>query len=117
MSTSLLRGSVKELRFHRFALRVLDGLDKGKEHVCNSAADVSVGTAESNQLVLTDPTVSRYHFVLHVDPTGVQLRDLGSTNGTTLGTYRVGSAYLKSGAVLTVGMTRIRYDELAEQLD
>jgi DNA-binding NtrC family response regulator len=117
MSTSLLRGSVKELRFHRFALRVVDGLDKGKEHVSSSAADVSVGTAESNQLVLTDPTVSRYHFVLHVDPQGVQLRDLGSTNGTTLGTYRVGSAYLKSGAVLTVGMTRIRYDELAEQLD
>ncbi|HUS33630.1 MAG TPA: FHA domain-containing protein, partial [Kofleriaceae bacterium] len=117
MSTSLLRGSVKELRFQRFALRVLDGLDKGKEHVCTSAAEVSVGTAESNALVLSDPTVSRYHFVLQVDPQGVQLRDLGSTNGTTLGGFRVGSAYLKSGAVLTVGMTRIRYDEMSEQLD
>jgi len=117
MSTSLLRGAVKELRFQRFALRVLDGLDKGKEHVCNSAAEVSVGTAESNALVLADPTVSRYHFVLHVGPQGVELRDLGSTNGTTVGNYRVGSAFLKPGAVITVGMTRIRYDELAEQLD
>jgi DNA-binding NtrC family response regulator len=117
MSTSLLRGSVKNMRFQRFALRVLDGLDKGKEHICNSAAEVSVGTAESNSLVLTDPTVSRYHFVLNVDSQGIQLRDLGSTNGTTLGTFRVGVAYLKPGAVLTVGMTRIRYDELAEQLD
>src|SRR6188768_3506315 len=117
MSTSLLRGSVRNLRFQRFALRVMDGLDKGKEHICNSAAEISVGTAESNTLVLTDPTVSRYHFVLNVDSQGVQLRDLGSTNGTTLGGFRVGSAYLKAGAVLTVGMTRIRYDELAEQLD
>ena len=117
MSTSLLRGSVKELRFQRFALRVIDGLDKGKEHICNSAAEVSVGTAASNELVLTDPTVSRYHFVLHVGPQGVELRDLGSTNGTTLGNFRVGSAFLKAGAVITVGMTRMRYDELAEQLD
>jgi DNA-binding NtrC family response regulator len=117
MSTSLLRGNVKELRFQRFALRVIDGPDKGKEHVCASAAEVSVGTADSNSLVLTDPTVSRFHFVLQVGPQGVQLRDLESTNGTTLGGFRVGSAYLKHGAVITLGMTRLRYDELGEQLD
>ena len=71
MSTSLLRGSVKDFRFHRFALRVLDGMDKGKEYICTSAAEVSVGTAESNTLVLTDPTVSGFHFVVTVDPQGV----------------------------------------------
>jgi transcriptional regulator with PAS, ATPase and Fis domain len=117
MTTSLLRGSVKEFRFHRFVLRVIDGIDKGREHICSSAAEVSVGTAESNALVLSDPTVSRYHFVLQVGPQGVQLRDLDSTNGTTLGGFRVGTAYLTSGAMITVGMTKLRYDELAEQLD
>ncbi len=117
VSTSLLRGSVKDFRFHRFALRVVDGLDQGKEHVCASAAEVSVGTAESNSLVLTDPTVSRYHFVLHVGPQGVVLRDLDSTNGTMLGGFRLGTAQLTNGAIITLGMTRLRYDELAEQLD
>jgi len=117
VSTSLLRGSVKDFRFHRFALRVIDGLDKGKEYVCSSAAEVSVGTGESNSLVLTDPTVSRYHFVLQVGPQGVQLRDLDSTNGTMLGAFRLGIAFLNSGAIITLGMTRLRYDELAEQLD
>src|ERR1051326_5468759 len=116
VSTSLLRGSVKELRFHRFVLRVVDGPDKGKEYTCASAAEVSVGTAASNSLVLTDPTVSGYHFVLHVLPEGVQLRDLDSTNGTMLGAFRIGSAYVTSGATITLGMTKIRYDELAEQL-
>ena len=117
VSTSLLRGSVKDFRFHRFALRVVDGLDKGKEFVSTSGAEVSVGTGESTSLVLTDPTVSRYHFMLQVDPRGVQLRDLDSTNGTMLGGFRVGSAYLTNGAMISLGMTRLRYDELAETLD
>ena len=117
MSTSLLRGSVKEFRFHRYVLRVIDGLDKGREHVGMSADEVSVGTAESNALVLTDPTVSRYHFVLQVTPQGVCLRDLGSTNGTQLGSFRVGTAYLTPGAIISLGMTKLRYDQMAEQLD
>jgi transcriptional regulator with GAF, ATPase, and Fis domain len=117
MGTSLLRGSVREFRFHRFVLRIVEGLDKGREHVCSSAAEISVGTAESNTLVLTDPTVSGHHFVLQVSPQGVLLRDLDSTNGTMIGTLRVGTAYLAAGAIISLGMTRIRYDELAEQLD
>src|SRR5258706_13649021 len=34
-----------------------------------------------------------------------------------LGTFRVGTAYLNHGAFITLGMTKLRYDELAEQLD
>ena len=116
MGTTLLRASVKELRFHRFVLRVVEGMDKGKEFACSSDAEVSVGTAASNSLVLTDPTVSGYHFVLQVGPQGVLLRDLGSTNGTQLGAFRVQSAYLVHGATISLGMTKLRYDELSEQL-
>jgi DNA-binding NtrC family response regulator len=111
-----LRGSVKEFRFQRFVLRVIDGPDKGKDYTCTSAAEVSVGTSASNSLVLTDPTVSGYHFVLQVSPQGVLLRDLDSTNGTMLGAFRVVSAYMTSGATITLGMTKLRYEELAEQL-
>ncbi len=117
MSTSLLRGTVKEFRFHRYVLRVVEGMDKGREHVAASSDEVSVGTAESNVLRLTDPTVSRYHFVLQVSPQGVLLRDLGSTNGTQLGSFRVESAYLTNGAVISLGMTKLRYDEMVEQLN
>jgi DNA-binding NtrC family response regulator len=116
MRTSVLRGSVKEFRFHRFALRVVEGPDKGKEYTCSSAAELSVGTAASNSLVLTDPTVSGHHFLIQVSPQGVLLRDLDSTNGTMVGAFRVGSAYLQNGAHITLGMTKLRYDELAEQL-
>jgi two-component system response regulator GlrR len=117
VSTSLLRGSVKEFRFHRYVVRVIDGMDKGREYVATSAAEVSVGTAEANALVLTDPTVSRYHFVLQVSPQGVLLRDLGSTNGTQLGSFRVETGYLTPGAVISLGMTKLRYEQMVEQLD
>jgi DNA-binding NtrC family response regulator len=114
--TGLLPGSVREFRFRRFALRVVDGIDKGREHVSESAAEVSVGSANSNSLVLSDPTVSRHHFVLQVSPDGIMLRDLGSTNGTTVAGFRVGTAYLKHGAVIGVGMTTLRFDELGDEI-
>jgi two-component system response regulator GlrR len=113
--TTVLPGDVRELRFRRFVLRVLDGPDKGREHACSSA-ELSVGSAASNDLVLSDPTVSRHHFVLQVSPDGVILRDLDSTNGTTLAGYRVGSAHLKPGAILGLGLTTLRLDELAEEV-
>jgi DNA-binding NtrC family response regulator len=114
--TSLLRGNVRELRFRKFVLRVIDGIDRGREYASASGGEVSVGSAENNALVLTDPTVSRYHFVLQVGPDGVVLRDLDSTNGTTVGGYRVGSAYLKEGATIGLGMTTLRYDEVAGEI-
>jgi DNA-binding NtrC family response regulator len=111
--TTVLPGAVRELRLRRFVLRVVDGLDRGKEYASASGHDVTVGSAANNSLVLTDPTVSGYHFVLVVGPDGVILRDVDSTNGTTVGGYRVGTAWLKPGASIGLGMTTLRYDEVA----
>jgi two-component system response regulator GlrR len=115
VNTNVLPGDVRELRFRRFTLRVIDGPDRGLERV-SSGPELSVGSAASNDLVLTDPTVSRHHFVLQVGPAGVVLRDLDSTNGTTLAGYRVGSAHLRPGAILGLGLTTLRLDELAEEV-
>ena len=115
VNTNVLPGDVRELRFRRFILRVIDGPDRGLERVA-SGSELSVGSAASNDLVLTDPTVSRHHFVLQVGPSGVVLRDLDSTNGTTLASYRVGSAHLRPGAIIGLGLTTLRLDELAEEV-
>jgi len=113
--TSVIPGNVREIRFRRYVLRVIDGPDKGRECAL-SGADLAVGSAPSNDLVLADPTVSRHHFVLHVGPDGVVLRDLDSTNGTTLAGYRVGSAHLKPGALIGLGLTTLRLDELGGEI-
>nr|HEX4319093.1 sigma 54-interacting transcriptional regulator [Kofleriaceae bacterium] len=111
--TTVLPGAVRELRLRRFTLRVTEGIDRGKEFASTDGRDVTVGSAENNTLALADPTVSRYHFVLQVGPDGIVMRDLDSTNGTTVAGFRVGTAWLKPGATIGLGMTTIRYDELA----
>src|SRR5882672_5452541 len=58
----------------------------------------------------------RHHFVLQVGPEGIMLRDLDSTNGTTVAGYRVGTAYLKPGAIIGLGMTTLRFDELGDEI-
>ncbi len=109
-----MAGRVSEFRFRRFRLRVVDGKDRGKEQI-SSGSELSVGTAAGNHLVLTDPTVSRHHAVIEAKPQGFLLRDLDSTNGSTLAGYRVGWAYLKPGAVIGAGGTLLRFDVLEEE--
>jgi DNA-binding NtrC family response regulator len=79
--------------------------------------ELTIGTAEGNDLRLADAAVSRHHCVLAVTPLGVELRDLGSTNGTTLGGHRVNSAYVKPGAVIGVGATSLRFEILGDAID
>src|SRR5687768_16045087 len=93
----------------RFCLRVLAGPDKGLERL-SDGAEFRIGTAEENHLVLTDRTVSRHHAVVTATPQGFVLRDVGSTNGTTLAGYRVEKAWLKPGAIVGVGGTQLQFD-------
>ncbi len=75
-----------------------------------------IGTAPGNQLILTDQAVSRHHCVIAVTPRGFLLRDLGSTNGTTLSGFRVKAAYLLPGASLGVGQSTLRFDPLPDEI-
>ena len=66
-----------------FAL-VVEGLDAG-ESATSDAERLTVGTADTNRLKLTDPTVSRFHLEAVREGGVVRLRDAGSTNGTRAG--------------------------------
>jgi DNA-binding NtrC family response regulator len=99
----------------RFRVTVVRGTDM-PTFIESSGVELTVGSAEGNDLRLTDPAVSRHHCVLAVTPHGVELRDLDSTNGTTLAGYRVNSAFVAQGALVGVGETTLRIDLLAEKL-
>jgi len=88
---------------------VVSGPDLGKE-ICWSEGDIYIGTGQSCDLVLTEPTVSSRHCVIQVGPDGPSVHDLNSTNGTFVGALRVGSAYLRPGSTLRLGRTRIHFD-------
>ena len=74
----------------------------------------SMGTHRSNDLVLSDPMVSRFHCELQLDSTSARVVDFGSKNGTTVDGIRVRDAYLNQGSLIKLGHCVLRF-QLAGQ--
>ena len=51
-----------------------------------------IGSARGVDVVIEDPTVSRLHAEVEIRDDGLWLKDLGSTNGTFVGSVRIESA-------------------------
>ncbi|GAA2143731.1 hypothetical protein GCM10009760_30420 [Kitasatospora kazusensis] len=86
-------------------LRIVGGPDAGGVHRLHGE-QIRVGRSSEADVPLDDPDVSRLHLSLHLGPDGrVTVRDLGSTNGTTLdGRFlRDTGAELPEGGLLRVG--------------
>jgi transcriptional regulator with PAS, ATPase and Fis domain len=95
--------------FAGIELLVIEGPDRGaRARVSGSVT--RVGTAATNQLRLTDRTVSRVHCELRLRTGTVQLVDSDSTNGTFAEGVRIYDAELAPGAVFRVGATVIRLE-------
>jgi DNA-binding NtrC family response regulator len=105
----------RECAIGRFRLQVVSGPDKGLEKI-SDGQELSIGTANSNHLILTDRAVSRHHCLIQATDTGFLLRDLGSKNGTTLGGFRVLGGYLGPGAILSMGESTLRFEPLADEI-
>jgi two-component system response regulator GlrR len=93
----------------RWWLHVTAGPDAG-ETFSSSGARVAIGTHPSADLILHDSTVSRFHCEIAPGGPLPVVRDLDSRNGTLIDAVPVREAYLRSGAVLTLGRTRIRFE-------
>ncbi len=92
------------------------GPDAGKHHRAAPRERVSVGTAEDNDFVLGDATVSRYHLELEPTETGVRVKDLGSSNGTYLGRSRLFEAEIPKDSQLRLGDTFVVVSSAEETL-
>jgi DNA-binding NtrC family response regulator len=88
-------------------LLVVDGPDRGA-HLDLAPGVYRIGKGTEAQLTLTDPLVSREHLLVHVSARGVQLRDLGSKNGSFLGGTRLTQATLAPGTIVQLGTTKLR---------
>ncbi len=94
---------------------VLSGLTKGTSRPLG--AQLRLGKAPDNDLVLDDDTVSRHHCELVRESGGIRVRDLGSTNGTRVQGARVTEAIVQPGTVLKVGEVEIALRPAARDVE
>ncbi|MCW5806907.1 MAG: sigma 54-dependent Fis family transcriptional regulator [Deltaproteobacteria bacterium] len=100
----------------RFEIVVVDGPQRGQRAVAEED-ELTVGTAIGAGLRLSDGAVSRLHCVVRVGARGIELRDLGSTNGTFVGEVEVARAYIRSGTRVRLGATTIAVTVLDDEIE
>jgi DNA-binding NtrC family response regulator len=111
-----LAGDPRVLELPRCALVILSGPDRGREQIIEGDS-FRIGKSRDNELVLADETVSRIHCEVSRGQKGYLLRDLGSINGTLLDGAEIKEAWLKPGAVITVGKVELKVRPFSERIE
>jgi ABC transport system ATP-binding/permease protein len=71
---------------------------------------LTVGRDPGNDVVLDDPNVSRFHAEVVPAGGGLEVRDLGSSNGTRVNGTLTSAASIGTGAEIGIGPYRILFD-------
>jgi two-component system, NtrC family, response regulator GlrR len=99
-----VRALIRECR-----LTIVAGDHAGTTHTFAAVRTV-LGADARADLVLPDPTLSKFHCELRLHEGTITIRDLGSRNGTFVDGVQVIEAPLRDGAVLSLGRTQLRFD-------
>jgi two-component system response regulator GlrR len=94
-----------------FRLTVVEGPRKGLTFD-SAAAKCSIGSHASNDLVVDDETVSRFHCEVTIDAANAacaRIRDLGSLNFTHLDGVHVTDGFLRADSSIRLGASVLRF--------
>jgi transcriptional regulator with PAS, ATPase and Fis domain len=94
------------VRVHAARLEITSGTDVGRSVRIDRPVFI-IGTGETADLRLTDPTVSREHLRLFLTPSGLEIRDEGSKNGTWIGGLRIKDTLATQATSIKIGTTSI----------
>ena len=82
----------------------------GPEQEFNLAkANISLGRANTNDIILDDVRISRGHARLECSEKGVTIADMGSSNGTRVNGVQVERAILKPGDTIGLGSQQLKF--------
>ncbi|MFZ5442730.1 MAG: sigma 54-interacting transcriptional regulator [Myxococcota bacterium] len=116
-SVTIPGDSITRVPIREWTVEVIGGPDKGKSISALTSGLVRVGSDESNDLVLSDNTVSRKHLEIERTPRGLLLRDLNSRNGTFLGGRPTLQAFLEPGDKIDLGKTRLTIKQKSRETE
>jgi ribosomal protein S27E len=83
------------------SVKVLEGEDKGTVYPVLKPR-LTLGRSNSD-IIVNDPLSSRIHCAIEFTGDGVQLRDLGSTNGTLVDNHPIRVAEIADGSIFQIG--------------
>jgi two-component system, NtrC family, response regulator HydG len=111
-SVSSLRALLEDLPDGTFVVTVLDGPSAGASLEIDGSQPTAalLGKSSACTLRLDDEAVSRRHCSLDVVGTRLRLLDLGSTNGTWVGSVQVQEALLGGGETLRIGESHVQIE-------
>jgi len=114
--TVYLEGGEEKLELQKYRLTFVDGEGDGRTVECEERK-TSIGSSPENDVVVGDPSVSRFHASIEVDDEGYLLTDRDSKNGTFLEGYRVREVFLDDGASFRIGKTHVEFDTTGEEVE
>jgi hypothetical protein len=90
-------------------LVVMDDSGEPRERISITRSPVVIGRLSTNDVVLSDPNVSRRHAELHRDGQDWLVVDLGSTNGTMVNGKLAKEHRLKNGDKISFGSSELEF--------
>jgi Protein of unknown function (DUF3662)/FHA domain len=101
--------SAEEAKRHGLAREVVELVTKDKNYPLEGHGPWTIGRSQENDIVISDPNVSRRHARLSRADNGFVVEDLGSTNGTLLDGAPIDRERIESGDELTFGQSTARF--------
>ena len=101
--------SAEEAKRHGLAREVVELVLEDKTYPLEGRGPWSVGRSAENNIVISNPNVSRRHSRLSRSENGFVVEDLGSTNGTLLDGAPIDRERIESGDELTFGGVTARF--------
>jgi transcriptional regulator with GAF, ATPase, and Fis domain len=97
------------VRFSKMRVRVTRGAELDQV-IERTGGSITIGSAPTCDLVLSDDTVSRVHCELLSTEFGVRVRDAQSTNGVLVAGTRIYDAVFSTALVIQLGSTLLHVD-------
>jgi pSer/pThr/pTyr-binding forkhead associated (FHA) protein len=101
--------SAQEARQQGLARERVELVVNGETYKLEGRGPWVVGRADSNDVVVKDPNISRKHAKLVRSENGYLVEDLGSTNGTLLGGAPIDRERIDDGDELTFGQVTAQF--------